>query len=96
MKFLICLLISFSCFSSWAFTGTKNITDVEISRRVQEQIKSDMELSNYARSLKIFTLDGEVLMRGRVLDHEELDTVIRRINSVPGVITIINEVEVMY
>jgi osmotically-inducible protein OsmY len=90
-KCIVVIILFFNSFA-FAYAGSNFITsDSEITRRVRQQILQDPSLSPYARSLKIITIDGQVLIRGVVFNADEANRVLDKVQSVSGVLEIVTE-----
>lgn len=69
--------------------------DVEITRKIRQEIMDHKELSTYAHNVKIITLGGKVFLRGPVESAEERSKVAAHAEKVAGAQNVKNELEIV-
>lgn len=69
--------------------------DVELTRKIRQEIVSHSELSSYAHNVKIVTLGGKVFLRGPVRSHEEKVQVKSYADKIAGAQNVKDELEVV-
>ena len=62
--------------------------------RIRDAVRSDAATSRYADSLIIGRRGGKVVVRGKVEDIDDTDDIADVIGNVPGVVEVIDELEV--
>lgn len=68
--------------------------DVDVTRRIRQEIVGDDSLSTNAKNVKIITLGGVVTLRGPVASEEERSKIITAAKKVSGVKRVDNKLEV--
>ena len=68
--------------------------DVEVTRKIRQEIMDHKELSTYAHNVKIITLGGKVFLRGPVKSEDEKARVAAHAAKVAGAQNIKNELEI--
>jgi hypothetical protein len=68
--------------------------DVEISRRIREELMANKNLSTYAQNVKIVTVGGKVTLVGQVRTQQEANTIVSSASSVAGAANVVNQLTV--
>jgi hyperosmotically inducible periplasmic protein len=68
--------------------------DTEITRRIRQSLMKDKSLSTYAQNVKIITVHGEVTLKGPVQTANEQNEIIRKAQSVAGVVSVFNQTDI--
>lgn len=68
--------------------------DRSITQKIRQAIISDSALSTNAKNIKIITIQGVVTLRGPVASLQEKDAIVRKVNDVPGIQKVDNQLEV--
>jgi hypothetical protein len=66
----------------------------ELDERIRDALRSDAATSRYADSLIIGRRGGTVVVRGVVDDVDDTDNVAQVVGEVPGVVEVVDEMEV--
>ena len=66
----------------------------ELNERIRDALRADAATSRYADSLIIGRRAGKVVVRGKVDDIDDTDDIADVISNVPGVVEVIDELEV--
>jgi hyperosmotically inducible protein len=69
--------------------------DVEITRKIRQEIMKHKELSSYAHNVKIVTLGGKVFLRGPVKSAEEKASVKAHADKIAGAENVKDELEIV-
>ena len=69
--------------------------DVEITRKIRQEIVDHKELSTYAHNVKIVTLSGKVFLRGPVNTAEEKAQIKAYADKIAGAQNVTDELEVV-
>lgn len=69
-------------------------SDIEITQAIRKKVMSDDDLSFNAKNVKIITVAGKVTLRGPVESSQESAQIERSAQAVPGVATVVNQLEV--
>ena len=69
-------------------------SDRKITQEIRQAIMSDSTLSTNAKNIKIITIKGVVTLRGPVASSQEKDAIARKVDDVPGVVKLDNQLEV--
>lgn len=69
-------------------------SDREITRGIRKAIVGKEEFSTTAKNIKIITTDGKVTLRGPVNSEEERKSIAATAQSIPGVSSVDNQLEV--
>ena len=72
----------------------ENDADRTVTQQVRKAIVADDSLSTDAKNVKVITVDGVVTLRGPVANAEERNKVAAKVNGVPGVKRVDNQLEV--
>lgn len=101
MKFLVALILSFS-----ASSGFSEITDLtaqdqsnaawstNITRKIRAELVNNKSLSTNAKNIKIIVINSQVLLKGPVDSHAEIDTILKSAANIAPMHTIYNELVV--
>lgn len=68
--------------------------DLAITQKIRRSIMSDDSLSTDAKNIKIITINGVVTLRGPVANSKEKDIITKKVNDVPGIVKLENQLEV--
>lgn len=71
-----------------------NETDRNITQRIRQHLLEDDRLSPNAKNIRIMTVNGVVTLRGTVNNEKERHDVLEKVQSVSGVRSIDNQIEV--
>ena len=69
--------------------------DLEVSRRIREDLMKDAELSTYAHNIKIIASHGKVTLKGPVHTKEEKESILKYARAVAGAGNVINRIDVV-
>lgn len=69
-------------------------SDREITRKVKRAILTDRALDPSNRFVSVSTTDGVVVISGNISDKEQMRELIKKVESVPGVRRVNNEMTV--
>jgi osmotically-inducible protein OsmY len=72
-------------------TGT---SDLEVTRRIRQQIMSQKDFSIYAQNVKVIATHGFVTLKGPVRSHYEVATIGKLAAQVAGATNIRNELQI--
>src|SRR4051794_21103258 len=61
-----------------------NTSDVEITRRIRQDLVKNNSLSTYAHNVKIITVNGVVTLKGPVRSEEERSVILRKAQAEVG------------
>lgn len=73
----------------------KSGTDMEITRRIRQDLIKKSDLSTYAHNIKIITQDGKVTLKGPVRSKQEVNIILKSAESVAGASNVINQITVV-
>lgn len=68
-------------------------SDVEITRKIREEIVKNDSISTYAQNIKIITLNGKVTLRGPVKTQSEITYIRDVAERVAGKSMVVNQLE---
>ena len=68
--------------------------DLDITASIRKALVGDDALSSNAKNVKVITRSGIVTLRGPVKDGAEKSVVAAKAGSVPGVVSVVNELDV--
>lgn len=71
----------------------ENESDRTITQKIRQAIRADNSLSTNAQNIKIITRDGVVTLRGPVASSREVDAILRKLDSVQGILEVDNQLE---
>ncbi len=69
--------------------------DRTITQKIRKAVVADDALSTNAQNIKIITINGVVVLRGPVANQQEIDSVLRKISDVQGVVRVDNQLEIL-
>lgn len=69
-------------------------SDLDITAEIRKSVMSDSAMSVNGQNCKIITSGGIVTLRGPVESQAEKDSIAAKAKAVPGVISVMNELEV--
>lgn len=72
---------------------SESYTDRTITQRIRQAIMADDSISMNGKNIKIITNNGVVTLRGPVLNEREKKAIALKINGLPGVIRVSNQLE---
>jgi hypothetical protein len=72
----------------------ESAADRTISAEIRQSVMARSDLSTDAHNVKIITKDGVVTLRGPVADQAEKDAIAAMAQNVPGVKSVVNELEI--
>lgn len=72
-----------------------NESDMDITKRIRQDLMKDKKLSTYAHNVKIITMNGKVTLKGPVRSKNEVDTIMKSARATAGNANIINEMTVV-
>ncbi|PIT99271.1 MAG: phospholipid-binding protein [Bdellovibrionales bacterium CG10_big_fil_rev_8_21_14_0_10_45_34] len=72
-----------------------NSSDMNITRRIRQDIMKEKNLSTYAKNVKIITVNGKVTLKGPVRSEQELNAIMNNARIVAGVSNVSNEMSVV-
>lgn len=67
--------------------------DVEITRKIREEIVKNDSISTYAQNIKIITLNGKVTLRGPVKTQSEITYIRDVAERIAGKTMVVNQLE---
>lgn len=70
-------------------------TDMEITRRIRQDLMKKTDLSTYAHNIKIITVRGKVTVKGPVRSQDEVASVMESAETVAGAANVINKITVV-
>lgn len=70
-------------------------SDVEISRRIQQELLADESISPYAQNIKVITVDGKVMLKGSVRSENDEKIILRVARNVAGLENVLNRLEIV-
>lgn len=70
-------------------------TDMEITRRIRQDLIKKSDLSTYAHNIKIITVEGKVTLKGPVRTKEEVNIIMKSAKSVAGASNVNNQITVV-
>ena len=73
---------------------SENDQDRNITARIRQSLMRDDSLSSNAKNIKIITINGTVTLRGPVATAAEKDAIGRKAQSISGVSSIDNQLEI--
>lgn len=85
-----------SLMSSRSDSQSDNAEDMEITQEIRQAIMADTSLSPGAKSIKIITNDGVVIIRGQVLNNAERDAILNKVKAVQGILKVDDQIEVTH
>ncbi len=68
--------------------------DVEITRRIRQDIMKIKNLSVYGQNIKIITIDGHVTLKGPVRSAQEKAVIVEKARSIAGMSKVDDRIEV--
>lgn len=68
--------------------------DRTITQQIRRTIMADDSLSMNAKNIKIITINGVVTLRGPVANSQEKDNIARKVQNLPGVTRVDNQLEI--
>lgn len=68
--------------------------DVELTRKIRQELTSNKYLSTYGHNIKIITLNRTVTLRGPVASRKERAEIVRAARNMPGVKKVHDQLEV--
>ena len=71
-----------------------NKSDVEITRRIRQDLIADKDLSTYAHNVKIITVAGSVTLKGPVRSGKEESEVLKCAKAIAGETKVTNQMQV--
>ncbi len=77
-------------------TPPKELTDGEVTKNVKKMLMSDNSLSSSARTISVDTSNGVVTLTGIATNQNEARRVVKMAKGVSGVMSIDNQLKVMY
>jgi hypothetical protein len=66
----------------------------ELGSRIREALRANAATSRYAEDIVIGSRDGTIVVRGLVDDIDDTDNIAEVVSSVPGVVEVVDELEV--
>lgn len=69
--------------------------DRTITQKIRKAVVVDDSLSTNAKNIKIITINGVVVLRGPVADQQEMESVLRKISDVQGIVRVDNQLEIL-
>ncbi len=77
-----------------AVTQGDNKADVTLTMSIRKAIEDDKRLSFHAKNVKVFTTNGQVTLRGRVIANQERTIIREHATAAAGENHVIDELEV--
>lgn len=72
---------------------SENAADRKLTQQIRRAIVADDALSTNAKNVKVITIDGVVTLRGPVANEKEKNAVAAKVNGIPGVKRLDNQLE---
>lgn len=69
-------------------------SDRTITQKIRKAVVADDSLSTNAKNIKIITINGVVTLRGPVASQQEIDSIIRKVSDVQGIVKVDNQLEI--
>ena len=76
------------------FDQSENEGDLQITKKIRQNIMADEALSTNAKNIKIITINGVVTLRGPVASSSEKAAIAKKISNVQGIVRVDNQLEV--
>lgn len=73
---------------------TNSSSDIDITRRIRQEIMKDNSFSTYAQNVKIIAVNGKVTLKGPVRSQEEQSSILKYAGQVAGATNVTNEMSV--
>lgn len=73
---------------------TSGTSDMDITRRIRQDIMKENGLSTYAQNVKIITVGGKVTVKGPVRSEQELSVIMKHARRAAGETNVKNEMAV--
>jgi hyperosmotically inducible protein len=70
-------------------------SDVDIIRRIRQDIMKQENFSSYAKNVKVISINGRVTLKGPVRSQEEINSIVQFAKSAAGESNVINEMSVV-
>lgn len=73
---------------------TSSTSDMNMTRRIRQEIMKETSFSTYAQNVKVITVGGKVTVKGPVRSEQELSTIMKLARQVAGAMNVKNEMAV--
>lgn len=73
---------------------SSSTSDMNITRRIRQEIMKETSFSTYAQNVKVITVRGKVTVKGPVRSEQELSTIMKLARQVAGATNVKNEMAV--
>ncbi len=80
--------------SPTADSQSNTASDIDLTKRIRENLMADKSLSTYAHNVKIVTVNGSVTLNGVVRSHQEKNTVETKAAEVAGKANVTDDLKV--
>lgn len=74
---------------------TYSTSDMNITRRIRQNIMSEKNFSTYAQNVKIITVNGKVTLKGPVRSEQEQNSIVKHARQVAGATNVTDRLSVV-